>query len=198
MTQQHIGLLVDRYDAMVEWCDRTLGWCALVCVFDCGLLLSTEYCAKTDTLSFRNRDREQTDLKLKPAIEAQQQRQQQGTQQRLSQYFEPSRRVASIRSVRMANAVQKLGDRTGGGTGADIRSAHEAVEPRASDDTPLDAAATLIQKQKEIKAAAAPAKKRPKTKKNKANGDGSPKSTRGRSGYMIFLCVQPFHHALIF
>jgi hypothetical protein len=158
-------------------------------------------------MALRNRDREQTDLKLKPAIEAQHHRQQQGTQQRLSQYFEPSRRVASIRSVRMANAVHKLGDRAAASTTNDNRhqsdgknesggsgvacSAKERAEPRAVDDEPLDAAAVLIQQQTQRKkVAAAPAKKQPKTKKQNAAMDDSPKSVRGRSAYMIFLCAE--------
>jgi uncharacterized membrane protein YgcG len=196
-----------QHAAMVEWCDRTLGW-----------------------------DREQTDLKLKPAVDAAQQRQQQGTQQRLSQYFEPSRRVASIRSVRMANAVNKLagdskraaqqqrstggnggnGNAGAGGGGGDAANegggggpggrgsgsgGSGAVgaddPPRAADDTPLDAAAASImakQKKKKQQASAAasaskPSKKKKKKKQVATNKDGSPKSARGRSGYMIFLCV---------
>lgn len=165
--------------------------------------ISIEFSRTTNAFLLRIRDREQTDLKLKPAVEAQQNRQQQGTQQLLSQYFEPSRRVASIRSVRMANAVQKLGNRaiasSANGNGAESgnggsdrgRSVREPFEPRAADDTPLDAAAILIQKQKQKQKAVVPAKKKPKTtRKNAAtNSDGSPKANRGRSGYMIFLCA---------
>lgn len=165
--------------------------------------------AAVDTLldmALRNRDREQTDLRLKPAIEAQHHRQQQGTQQRLSQYFEPSRRVASIRSVRMANAVHKLGDRAAatsndnrhqsdgknGSGGSDVAcGVQNRAEPRAADDERIDAAAVLIQQQTQRKkVAAAPEKTQPKAKKQKAAIDGSPKSARGRSAYMIFLCAE--------
>jgi hypothetical protein len=188
-------ICMDRYDAMLEWCSRTLGWCVFFVV-----PASIELSGTTNALSLRNRDREQTDLKLKPAVEAQQNRQQQGTQQRLSQYFEPSRRVASIRSVRMANAVQKLGNAavassvngSDAKSGSDsARSAQEPFEPKAADDTALDAAAALLKKQKQKQKAVAPAKKQPKTKKKKTatNSNGSPKSTRSRSGYMIFLCA---------
>lgn len=172
-------------------------------VRDKHLQHANAYATKTKTLTaMRSRDREQTDLKLKPAIEAQQQRQQQGTQQRLSQYFEPSRRVASIRSVRMANAVHKLGKRSSpththpgtGKTRAGSDTVEDRTEPRVADDTPLDAAAVVLQQQKEQrKAAAGPAKKRPKPKPkgkhDSTHGDRASKSNRGRSGYMIFLCV---------
>jgi hypothetical protein len=50
------------------------------------------------------------------------------------------------------------------------------------------------QKKKKQQASAAasaskPSKKKKKKKQVATNKDGSPKSARGRSGYMIFLCV---------
>eukprot|EP01045_Picozoa_sp_COSAG04_P008852 COSAG04_NODE_499_length_13372_cov_8.292398_7_plen_1071_part_00 len=175
-----------RYDDLAEWCERTAGW-----------------------------DREETKKRLKPAMDAAESRATAGTQQRLHQYFEPARRVATIQSVRMAKAVKNMaspsrsdsrntsggaassngdGNSNGAGRGRKHNPA-VASDRRVQNDVALDAAAAEkianAPKPNERKRAAPKAKaKSSKRAKAGADADGKQKKKRGRSAYLIFMAEE--------
>jgi hypothetical protein len=101
-------------------------------------------------------DAQQTKLMLGPAIQARSVRARAGTQARLSQFgFEPAQRIATIRSVRMAKAVQRLAGSTHSSRArgacsspSDAPATSNGSNRRESDATnvlPIDAAAVELQ-----------------------------------------------------